>query len=62
MVDDEVWGTVSFSSRTIRTKPFDASVMRILAAGAEEISAAHQIANPANPRAEAKRNRLPTGD
>lgn len=47
MLDDEVWGSVSFSSRTIRTKPFDASVMRMLAAGAEEIAAAHQIANPA---------------
>ena len=47
LVDNEFWSTVAFSSRTIRPEAIEPSAMRILAAGATEIAAAHYVAIPA---------------
>lgn len=45
-IENEVWGAVCFASRNIRTSPVEADALRILAAGAAEIAAAHHYALP----------------
>lgn len=45
VINDQIWGTLAFSSREIRTDPVTPSALRILAAGVNEIAAAFEYAH-----------------
>lgn len=52
VINNQVWGTLAFSSREIRTDPVTPSALRILAAGANEIAAAFDFAHEPGARAQ----------